>query len=81
MLATVCSSRPVSLTPAAYGRAAAAVKRDLRLAEAPAAGAALGKLLHANPSSFPGHRDLNLADPAASADGRQRVKLDRVPEP
>jgi hypothetical protein len=78
MLATVCSSRPVSLTPAAYGRAAAAVKRDLRLAEAPAAGAALGKLLHANPSGFPGHRDLNLADPAASAGGRQSVKLERL---
>jgi len=81
MLATVCSSRTVSLTPAAYGRAAAVVKGEVRLPEAPAAPAALGQLLHANPSLYAGHGDLNLADPAASADGRQRVKLDRVPEP
>jgi len=78
MLATVCSSRPVSLTPAAYGRAAAVVKGEVRLPEAPAAPAALGQLLHANPSGFPGHRDLILADPAASAGGRQSVKLERV---
>ena len=47
------------------------VPKDIRAA-------ALGKLLHANPSGFPGHRDLNLADPAASAGGRQSVKLERV---